>query len=403
MHNKNSIDELALFGGTPLFHTPKSTSNLLQPDFDRFMDYSTLFLQANHYINGGPAVSLLEQRLADFHHAAHCITVCSGFWGLALTIRALAIPGKSEIIMPSLTYRRMPDVAAWVNLKPRFCEVDAATLAMTAETVEPHLNENTALILAPHPIVNQCDVQGLLTLTQARQIPLLFDAVESVYEGTALGKVGSLGQAEVFSIHACKLINGFGGGYITTNDDALSRQLRTLRNQGLDEHGKLTACAGMNAHLNEMHAAMALASLDDVDQQVLRNQQRYRTYQTRLAGLPGIRLLAFDESCPTGYKNIVVELLDDWPLTRQMTLQVLNAEKILARAYYWPALHQKDMLFPHIPAHLPITDALAEKFVNLPCGHLVDTQDIEKIVDFMQFIFNHAKQIVQRTQTAGQA
>ena len=222
---KNSIHDLAIFGGTPLFSSAKSTSNLLRPDFGRFMEYSHLFLQAGRYVGNGPAVELLEQRLAKFHDASHCITVCSGFWGLALAIAALAIPDRTEIIMPSLTYRRMPDVASWTGLKPRFCEVDPDTLAVTSATVSACLTDQTALILAPHPIVNQCDIVGLTDLARSHRLPLLFDAVESVYESTPSGKVGSHGNAEVFSIHACKLINGFGGGYITTNDDQLAATL----------------------------------------------------------------------------------------------------------------------------------------------------------------------------------
>ncbi|PKY11284.1 aminotransferase [Acidithiobacillus marinus] len=386
MIEKSSIDDLAIFGGPSAFALPKSTSNLLQPDFDRFMAYSDLFLQAQQYTDGGPAVQLLERRLADFHQAADCVTFCSGFWALALTIAALAFPGKSEIIMPSLTYRRMPDIAAWIKLKPHFCEVEPSTLAVSAETVAPHINADTALILAPHPIVNNCDVAGLLCLAEERNVPLLFDSVESVYEATADGKVGGLGHAEAFSLHACKLLNGYGGGYVTTRDVNLARQLRALRRYGMDESGRAIFPDGMNASLNEMHAAMALASLDDVEQQVQRNRERYYTYRRGLVSLPGIRLLEFDDSHATGYKNIVVELLDDWPLSRDETIRILNAENALVRAYYSPPLHQKPMEFAYVPTQLPVTDQLAERFMNLPCGHLISNQDIERIVDLLAFI-----------------
>jgi dTDP-4-amino-4,6-dideoxygalactose transaminase len=396
MADKVYIDDLALFGGSPVFAVAKSTSNLLQPDFARFMAHSDLFLQARQYIDGGPAVELLERRLAEFHQAAHCVTFCSGFWALALTIAALAIPGKREIIMPSLTYRRMPDIAAWIGLTPRFCEVDAATLAVNAMTVAAQISDDTALILAPHPIVNSCDVHGLMQLAHERGLPLLFDSVESVYESMAEGRVGSIGHAEAFSLHACKLINGFGGGYVTTNDSALAQQLVSLRHYGMDANGNVTLAHGMNASLNEMHAAMALASLDDVEQQVERNRERYYTYRRRLAGVPGIRLLDFDERHATGYKNIVVELLDGWPLSRELTIHILNAEKILARVYYSPPLHRRPMDITSIPAQLPVTDRLAERFVNLPCGHLVSPQDIEQIVDILGFIVAQAQPIQTR-------
>lgn len=401
MIKKSSIEELAIFGGASLFAIPKSTSNLLQPDFEKFMGYSKLFFDQHQYTNNGPNVKLLERRLAAFHQTEYCVTFCTGFWAIALAISALALKGRTEIVMPSLTYRRMADIAAWVNLKPHFCEVEPATLAMSAATVRPCINENTALILGAHPIVNCCDIDGLVALAKEKNIPLLFDSVESVYESTAGGKVGGFGNAEAFSLHACKLLNGFGGGYITTNDASLAKQLALMRGFGFADIDKIVVSGGMNAKLNEIHAAMTLASLDDIEEQIARNRQRYYTYRRLLATIPGIRLLEFDECYRAAYKNIVVKLLDEWPLTRADTISILNAEKILARAYYSPPLHRKPMAFAHVPADLPVTDRLAERFLNLPCGQLVSNDDIADIVEMLGFISANANRISDRLRENG--
>jgi len=61
MAKKSSVEELAIFGGTSLFAIPKSTSNLLHPDFEKFMGYSKLFFDQHQYTNNGPNVILLEQ------------------------------------------------------------------------------------------------------------------------------------------------------------------------------------------------------------------------------------------------------------------------------------------------------------------------------------------------------
>lgn len=393
---KTSIKELAVFGGGRLFAVPKSTSNLLRPDFQNFLSYSKSFFDKRQYTNNGPNVRLLERRLAAFHQTAHCVTFCSGLWAIALTMSVLALRGKSEVVMPSLTYRRMADIAAWAGLKPHFCEVEPATLAMSAATVRPCINENTALILGAHPIVNCCDVDGLVALAQEKGIPLLFDSVESVYESTASGKVGKFGNAEAFSLHACKLLNGFGGGYITTDDAGLARQLALMRGFGFDVVDHIAVPGGLNAKLNEMHAAMTLASLDGLDEQVARNRELYYAYKRLLPAVRGIRLLEFDEKFRAGYKNIVVELLDEWPLSRADTISILNADNILARAYYSPPLHRKPMAFPHVPADLPVTDRLAERFLNLPCGQLVSKEDIADIVEMLRFMAANATQISDR-------
>ena len=160
----------------------------------------------------------------------------------------------------------------------------------------------------------------------------------------------------------------------------------------------MVVSGGLNARLSEVHAAMALAGLDGLQEQIARNRERYLTYRRLLASLKGIRLLEFDETHRPGYKNIVVEVLADWPLSRDDTVSVLNAEMILARAYYTPPLHRKQMAYPHVPATLPITDRLAERFILVPCGQLVSDGDITQIVDLMKFIFVNSSSIEARLQ-----
>lgn len=394
---KSQLADLAYLGGRPLFSEPKSTSNLAQPSFDKFLYYSKQFFNRQHYTNNGILVRQLESRLAGLHEAKFCVTFCSGFWALVLTISTLKLQGKSEIIMPSLTYRRMADIAAWTKLKPRFCEVDKYTLSPNYQSVSECINSETALILAVHPIVNCCDIEAMTALGAEHEVPVLFDSVESVYETSLNGKIGMFGEAECFSMHASKLLNGFEGGYVTTNNDELAHKLALLRSFGFEGQDNCVISGALNAKLNEVHAAMALANLDELDQLVVENQQRYRCYQIGLDKIKGIRLLEFDETYKTSYKNIVIELTDGWPLPRDETVAILNAENILARAYYSPPLHHKKMDYPHIPASLKVTEMVAERFILLPCGDLVTCEDIDNIVCFLMFIASHALGITARS------
>ena len=346
------------------FDPPISTSNLVAPDRDVLMGY------ARAAYEGAPVTEWLEARLAAFHGSPECIALCSGFWALVLTIGAVALPGHTDVLMPSLTYRRMADVAAWCRLRPRFCEVEPETLACSARTMREAFVPEIGLFLAVHPIVGQCDAASLTAMAEEAGRPLLFDSVESVFERAGPGRAVHGGAAEVFSLHASKLLNGFEGGYVTTADGDLARQLRRQR----DGIGP----AGMDVRLNRLHAAMALASLDDLAAQVTRNRARYDVYRRGLAAIHGLSVLPFDEG--SSFKTIVVELTEGWGLTRAETLRRLNGDGVLARAYYHPPLHAKPMAYPHVPASLPGTDRLAEQFMLLPCGHHVGHADIEAVV-----------------------
>jgi dTDP-4-amino-4,6-dideoxygalactose transaminase len=386
MIGKARITDLAIFGGDSLFSEPRSTSGLSSPSFKRFMEYAKKSYDVGQFTNNGPNVRLLEARLAKFHGTKHCVALCSGFWALALAIRALALDGRNEIVMPSLTYRRMADIAAWVPLRPRFCEVNPQTLSLDRDSLKECVSEKTALILAVQPIVNCCDMADISDFADSAGVPVIFDSVESLYETVPQGKVGSFGNAECFSLHASKLLNGFEGGYVTTNCDLLAQQLRLQRTFGFLEKDSVSVPHGINAKLCEFHAAMALANLDQLPLTVKKNEAIYRVYQRRVPTLLGIRLLKFDESQKTSFKNIVFEVEDDWPTTRDELIRILNAEKVLARAYYNPPLHRKASLYKHVKVDLPITDRLATRFITMPCGAHVTEMDIERIIDLMDFV-----------------
>jgi dTDP-4-amino-4,6-dideoxygalactose transaminase len=392
---KKNIHDLASFGGAPLFTTPRSTSNLVRPDIETFLLHSKSIFERREKTGECSLVEQLERKLAELHNTTFCIAFSNGFWGLALAMKCLALPGKTEIVMPSLTYRRMADIAAWVKLIPHYCEVNPYTLGANAQTAERSINENTALLLAVHPIVNCCEIDELVDLAERNNLPILIDAVESVYETYRGKKIGSFGNAECFSMHASKLVNGFEGGYLTTNDPGLVEKLKKMRSIDAVENGGPIPY-GIDATMNEAHAAMALAGLLDLPAQAERNRQRYEAYRDMLGSLPGISLLAFDEHEHCSYKNIVVRLSAEWPLSRADTLSILHGERVIARPYYSPALHQKRTTYPTIAGDLSLTESLAEQFMLLPCGYFVDDADTALIVSLLRFIYDHADQISRR-------
>lgn len=389
---KLTVGDLAIFGGPVTFVPPKSIGSLANPDPAKLLGYSRIFYDQHRYTNNGPVNQLLESRLAEWHETERCVTFVNAFWGLSLAIRCLALPGRHEVVTPSLTYRRMGEIIASAGYIPRYCDVDPVTLAQTAATTRACINDDTALILGAHPTVNCCDSYGLDLLSTETGIPLLFDSVESVYETVGGRRVGTFGRAEGFSMHTTKLINGFEGGYLVTNDHALAGELKLMRAFGIPGEERVD-CFGTNAKLNEMHAAMAMASLDDLPALVMRNRQRYGAYVDALEGIAGLTLRRFDEGEQTSFKNVLVRLDEDWPLPHDSTLAVLQAEGALARPYYSPALHTRASPFETRFGSLPVAERVSQEYVLLPCGEQTSLKDISVVVDLLSFVAAHAREI----------
>jgi len=388
---------LAIFHGKPIFDTPKSTSNLVQPDKHKFLNYIKEIYSDRTNLSGLNKITIeLEKRLAHEHGADDCIMVCNGLWGIVMSIYALRLKGKTEIIMPSLTYRRMADIAAWLKMIPHFCDVDYDTLGVRAEHVLPCINKNTALILAPHPIVNLCDIDGLIALAEQYNIPILFDSVEASFSEHKGKKIGSFRDAECFSMHASKFLNGFEGGYITTNNESIAHQLRVIRNNGINDDTGLVEGSGIDGKLIEIHAAMTLASLDDKNEQIERNKIRFLKYKTELEGIEGLRLMEYSSSEKRSYKNILVRLEKEWPLSRELTIKILQAENMVVRPYYYPPLHAKKNQFPTINGVLTNTEKLMGQLMLLPCGEFVNEKDIEIVANYLKYIQQNATSITKK-------
>ncbi|GAA4976090.1 DegT/DnrJ/EryC1/StrS aminotransferase family protein [Algibacter aquimarinus] len=380
--------KLAFFGNSPAFEKPKSTSNLIKPDMDKFLSYIKPYYDNEDLAEDNLLIQKLENRLATIHGSKYCIAVCNGLWGLVLAINELKIKNKTEIIMPSLTYRRMADIAAWLKMIPHFCDVEIKTFGISPRSVENCINDNTALILAPHPIVNLCDIEGLLNVAKKHNLPILFDSVEASYACFKGKPIGSFGDAEVFSVHASKFLNGFEGGYITTNNLDLAKRIKAARNFGIN-HNQNVITLGINGKMISPHAAMTMACLDLLDNQIEKNKERFYRYKELLKKVKGIDLVEYNLVERRSFKNILVKLNNFWPYNREETLVFLQKENMVVRPYYYPPLHKKKAIYPTIIGEIKNAELLMNDFMLLPCGEFVSLEDIETIVEYLIYLENN--------------
>jgi len=383
--DKQVPSDLALFGGAPIFSEIRSTSNLAKPDIEIFLKYLKSSFDLGLQTNNGPLNQELESRLAELHEVDHCVTFCNGFWGLVLTIKELALPNKSQVVMPTMTYRRLADVVVWSGLTPNFCDIDPGVLGVSVETVESRISSDTALILVAQPIIKVCDMNGLVDLAETHKIPIVFDSVEASYASIKGRMVGSFGDAECFSMHASKLINGFEGGYMTTNNAELASIVKLTRAFGMHGQDNVTRL-GVNAKLNEVHAAMALAGLDDLPNQIQRNLRRYKQYKEGLQAIRGLEIVEYDSGEKRSFKNVLVKLNSEWPMSRENTIHLLHAENMLVRPYYFPPLHTKDTDYDSIISDLPNAELVSEQYLLLPSGEFLSERDIERILTLLLFL-----------------
>jgi len=389
--------DLALFGGTPLFAQARATGQLANRDPERFFALASGAFERRWLTNQGPLVQELEDRLRRLHGTAHCIAFANACFALMLALRSMAKPGPRKVILPSLTFRGLPHLIRWAGLEPDYCDVDPLRHTLAPDSLAQRIGPDTAAVLAVDNVNALCDIDAIERIAAAAGVPVLLDCVYGVGGSYGEQPVGARGRASVFSLHATKLINGFEGGYLTTDDDVLAQDLRRQRNFGYGDDGTVHQ-VGMNAKLNELHAALALSNLPHLDGIVADNSRRFDAYRRSFAGIPWVSFADYSQS-PGNYCLVLLEVLPEAPYSRDELIRILRAENALVRPYYSPPLHRADALFrpAAMPmAELPVSDSVSGRFIQMPVGDAMSTDDIAGLAGLFAVLDRHSAAIAER-------
>jgi dTDP-4-amino-4,6-dideoxygalactose transaminase len=218
-------------------------------------------------------------------------------------------------------------------------------------------------------IENECSKRG---------IPIICDSAQGLGSTYRNRPAGGGGKAEVFSLSPTKVVTSIEGGAITTNDSAFAERLRSMRDYGKAEQGLEMIYNGLSARMSELHGAVGLLSLRNVDRLVgsrLRLVQRYRDFAESLSGC-SVQEFPDDRTANGNYFTLLVG--NDAKLDRDGTLQALQRQGIQSKPYFHPPVHSQKALRanPHrIVGELPNTWRASKQSLALPLyAHMTDEQ-----------------------------
>lgn len=394
---KKSVDDLAIFGGKPLYEEPLHVGRPNIVDREKFLQRVNDLLDRRILTNYGPYVQEFERRMADLIGVRHCIAVCNATIGLEAVIRALGLSG--EVITPSFTFIATVHSLQIQGIKPVFCDIDASTHNIDPNRIRECISPNTTGIVGVHVWGRACEVRALSEIADEYGLKLYFDAAHALacsYQGNM---IGGFGEAEVFSFHATKFVNSFEGGIIATNQDELAEAIRLMINFGFRGYDNVLSL-GTNGKMSEVSAAMGLTNLENLPAIVSKNRENYECYRESLKKFTGIELIAYDEQAQNNFQYVVVEIDEEKAgISRDLLIQLLHAENILVRRYFYPGCHQMQpyrTLYPNAGLHLPTTERLVQRVMTLPTGLSIALVDILTIADLLDFILQHKNRIGER-------
>lgn len=332
-------------------------------------------LEHGQYIMG-PEVKILEEKLAAFVGAKHCITVSSGTDALLIAMMALNIKAGDEVITTPFTFISTGETIALLGAKPIFVDIDARTYNLDPVLLEGAITPKTKLIM-PVSLYGQCaNFTEINAIANKYNIPVIEDAAQSfgaMQHGKRSCVLSTIGCTSFFP---SKPLGGYGdGGACFTNDDQLARKMQMIRVHGQDRRYHHPVI-GVNGRLDTLQAAILLVKLDIFPQEIILREKIGTEYSKLLAGVCQTPYLETGNTSVYAQYTLAVDHRDAF-------CEILKNHNIPTAVHYPIPLH-KQPAFENLAikdGQFPVSEKMAKRVVSLPMHPYLETQQIQFVVD----------------------
>ena len=235
----------------------------------------------------GPEIPVLEERLAAYCGAPHCITCANGTDALILALRALDIGPGDEVITTAFSFVATAEAIAVVGATPVFVDIEEDTCLIDASRIEERITPRTRAIIAVS-LYGQCpDMDTLNAIATRYHLTLIEDAAQSFGSSYRNAKSCALSPIAVTSFFPAKPLGCYGdGGAVFTYDSAIATRIASLRLHGQTTRRYHHRLIGMNSRLDTIQAAILLVKLSHFPDEVTRRSEIALRYAAALTNLP---------------------------------------------------------------------------------------------------------------------
>jgi len=321
----------------------------------------------------GPEVAELEERLAAYTGARHCVTVASGTEALLIALMALGIRPGDEIVTTPFTFIATAEVIVLLGAVPVFVDVDARTGNLDPALLETRIGPRTRAIVPVSLYGQPADMDEINAIAARHGLHVIEDGAQSFgadYRGRKSGNLSTIGCTSFFP---SKPLGCYGdGGALFTSDDNLARAMREIRVHGQSRRYVHTRI-GVGGRMDTLQCAVVLAKLERFDWELERRNQVAALYDALLSGRITIVERARDRSNVFAQYTVMVD-------ERERIQAALHAARIPTAIHYPVPVHLQPA-YAHlgVPGLCPIAERLAEHVMSLPMGPYMTGADVQQV------------------------
>ncbi len=318
-----------------------------------------------------------EDAFAAYIGVPHAVATSSGTAALQVALEALGIGAGDRVVTTPFTFAATSHAILHAGARPVFADIDAQTGNLDPAAAEDAVRrEGAKAILVVHLYGLPADLDALGEVAARHGLLLIEDCAQAhgaTYRGR---KVGSFGDAAIFSFYPTKNMTTGEGGMVLTADAQAARRARLLVDpRGEDEY--VYSVIGYNFRMTDVAAAMGLPQLRRLERS---NEARRRNARALTAGLNGLSWL-----------TTPIEPAGATPVYTAYTVRTRAREALMAHLAREGVGHKiyYPMLIPHTPAYralgfdgdFPVAERWTREVLSLPVHPALTDEDLRRIIE----------------------
>ncbi|GKS98838.1 DegT/DnrJ/EryC1/StrS family aminotransferase [Acidovorax sp. SUPP3434] len=328
----------------------------------------------------GPEVAEMEQALAAYTGALHCISCASGTEALLMSLLALGVGPGDEVITTPFTFAATAETIVLAGATPIYVDIEADTCLIDATAIESKITPRTKAIMPVSLYGQVADMDAINAIAAAHGIAVIEDAAQSfgaTYKGRKSCNLSTIGCTSFFP---SKPLGCYGdGGALFTNDDALAKILREIRVHG-QERRYHHVRVGVGGRMDTIQCAVVLGKLQRFEWEIERRLKLGEMYREGLTSAGcNARLLVVrpDRDCVWAQYTLFVE-------EREKVQQQLLAQGVPTAVHYPLSLNRQPAFRNDVSAAETIKSHWAAAHVmSLPMSADLQDSDIDRVVAAM--------------------
>ena len=355
-----------------------------EPLKERILEDIGRLIDSNAYSNG-PQVAEFETAFARFCGTTDCVGLASGLDALRLALIAMDLEPGDEVIVPANTFIATFEAVTQAGGRPVPVDVTTADYNLDVAALESALTVRTRCVLPVHLYGQMADLRGIRAVLADRNIQVLEDACQAHGASRTGLRAGTNGDAAAFSFYPGKNLGAFGdAGALTTNDDALAKRVRALR-----EHGQSAKyrhdVVGWTARLDSIQAVVLLHKLSHLEHWNDQRRAAAALYGQYLADAGDLRL-----------PRVATDSQPVWHLyavrtqRRDELADHLRANGIGVGLHYPQPAHLSGAYqdLGYGPGSFPVSEALADELASLPIFPGITEEQIARVASVVRAFFD---------------